>query len=190
VDKFVFVSGRPCLDFAGTMLWRRTLRTELITGPEDLGEWTRAAGLIGEPADPSAGDVEKAVSAREAMYVAITSAFSGTDGPAGEQIGLLNELAHGPLPTLTLSADGTTRREGSVANVVSLLARDAIDLIGSADIAKVKECANPDCTRLFVDHSRGFSRRWCGMAECGNKAKAADYRRRKKTRETPVARGS
>ncbi|MFD9662807.1 CGNR zinc finger domain-containing protein [Rhodococcus sp. NPDC059968] len=75
---------------------------------------------------------------------------------------------------------GHTTSTGTPGNALSLLARDTIDLIGSPAMAKVKECSNPDCTRLFVDLSRGFSRRWCGIAECGNRIKAADYRRRKK----------
>lgn len=177
----MFVSGRPCLDFAGTMLWRRTLRTELITAPTDLAEWASEAELLDELTGPSADDVEHAIAAREAMYAALTSARSGAGRPAAKQVGLINELARGALPALTLAADGTTHSRGSAASVMSLLARDTIDLIGSADMAKVKECSNRDCTRLFVDHSRGFSRRWCGMAECGNRAKAADYRRRKRS---------
>jgi predicted RNA-binding Zn ribbon-like protein len=44
----------------------------------------------------------------------------------------------------------------------------------------MKECANDECTRLFVDLSRSGARRWCGMAECGNRHKAATYRQRKK----------
>lgn len=181
VTTFVFVSGRSCLDYAGTMLWRRTLRTELLSTPGDLSEWSRQAGLLDAMAPPSPADLEQAVAAREAIYAAVISAHEGGPRPTPEQIGLLNDAARGPLPALTLSADGVTRSSGIAANVVSLVVRDAIDLIGSADLAKVKECSNPDCTRLFVDHSRGFSRRWCGMAECGNRNKAADYRRRKRT---------
>ncbi|WP_256862954.1 CGNR zinc finger domain-containing protein [Microbispora sp. GKU 823] len=45
---------------------------------------------------------------------------------------------------------------------------------------RVRECARPECTRLFVDRSRGGTRHWCGMEECGNRVKAANYRYRKK----------
>ena len=34
--KFVYVSGRRCLDFAGTLKHRRTLREELLTEPDRL----------------------------------------------------------------------------------------------------------------------------------------------------------
>ena len=49
----------------------------------------------------------------------------------------------------------------------------------------MKECGNPECTRVYIDRSRGMRRQWCGMDSCGNKIKAAAYRARKKT--TPAA---
>jgi predicted RNA-binding Zn ribbon-like protein len=155
----------------------------LLTKPDDVHQWTRDAGLLDEIEPASASDLLDARNVREAIYSAVMAAVSGASPPSVDDIGLLNSLASQPLPTLTLSVDGTTQRSARFSNVASLLARDAIDLIGSADRTKVKECSNPDCTRLFVDHSRGFSRRWCGMVECGNRVKAADYRRRKKRAE-------
>ena len=89
-----------------------------------------------------------------------------------------------PPKAVTLDIDGMAKVTGTTRNGLSLLARDAIELLASADLAKMRECSNPDCTRLFVDVSRGGSRRWCGMAECGNRKKAADYRRRHKELST------
>jgi predicted RNA-binding Zn ribbon-like protein len=34
------------------------------------------------------------------------------------------------------------------------------------------------CRMLFLDRSRGRRRRWCSMAECGNRAKVAAHRER------------
>lgn len=184
VSSFVFVSGRPCLDFAGTLLWRRTLRIELLETPGDLRSWAAQARVVDDLTSPAAGDLEQALVLREAIYGVVRGARAHADsgGADAAALNLLNSLACGPLPTLTLTPSGAARREGAFGNVASLLARDTIDLVGSDDLPKVKECTNPDCTRLFVDQSRGASRRWCGMAECGNRAKAADYRRRKKAR--------
>ncbi|MFD8508542.1 CGNR zinc finger domain-containing protein [Streptomyces sp. NPDC059687] len=55
-----------------------------------------------------------------------------------------------------------------------------MDLVSSTWFHRVKECANPDCTRLFVGLSHSGARRWCGMAECGNRQNAARHRERKK----------
>lgn len=180
VSEFVFVSGRHALDFAGTMLWRRTARTELLEKPADLQRWAREAGVLDDMEPPSPADVDTAREVREAIYHVVSAAVLGGDSPSPQDVDVLNALARQPLPLIALTLGGGTSSSGTFAQVASLLARDAIDLLGSADRAKVKECSNPDCTRLFVDHSRGASRRWCGMAECGNRAKAADYRRRKK----------
>lgn len=176
----MYVSGRHCLDFAGTILWRRTARTELLEHPEDLEQWARQAGVLADMQAPSPADVLTAREIREAIYRVVSAAVLKGPRPSQGDVDMINHEARQALPTLTLSRDGTTFSTGTFSNVTSLVARDTIDLIGSSDKAKVKECSNPDCTRLFVDHSRGFSRRWCGMAECGNRAKAADYRRRKK----------
>lgn len=187
VSEFVFVSGRHALDFAGTMLWRRTACTDLLQEPGDLQQWAREAGVLDEMEPPSGADVHTAREVREAIYSVVSAAVLGGPQPSSHQVDVLNSLARKPLPLVTLVPGGGTSSSGTFAQVASLLARDTIDLLGSADRAKVKECANPDCTRLFVDHSRGASRRWCGMAECGNRAKAADYRRRKKQAINPTA---
>jgi predicted RNA-binding Zn ribbon-like protein len=48
------------------------------------------------------------------------------------------------------------------------------------DFEYVKACAGSTCTLLFVDRTRGRARRWCSMAICGNRAKQAAHRDRRK----------
>jgi predicted RNA-binding Zn ribbon-like protein len=48
------------------------------------------------------------------------------------------------------------------------------------DFSNVKACEGPACTLLFADHTRGRARRWCSMAICGNRAKQAAHRLRRK----------
>jgi len=46
---------------------------------------------------------------------------------------------------------------------------------------KVRRCQDDrGCGWLFVDESRMQNRRWCSMRGCGNKAKVAEFRRRKR----------
>jgi predicted RNA-binding Zn ribbon-like protein len=56
--------------------------------------------------------------------------------------------------------------------------------------ALLRRCDDPKCTRLFIDRSRGGRRRWCDMKGCGDRAKAAAYRRRHRhtTDEPPLSR--
>lgn len=52
--------------------------------------------------------------------------------------------------------------------------------VSEEDFTNVKCCEGPSCTLMFVDHTRGRKRRWCSMAVCGNRAKAAAHRERQK----------
>jgi predicted RNA-binding Zn ribbon-like protein len=60
-----------------------------------------------------------------------------------------------------------------VEATLALVARDALDLVSSADLARVRPCSNPECQVLFLDSSRPGRRRWCSMGTCGNRAKKA-----------------
>jgi predicted RNA-binding Zn ribbon-like protein len=43
------------------------------------------------------------------------------------------------------------------------------------DPARVRRCASPACVLLYHDVSKAGRRRWCDMAVCGNRAKAAAH---------------
>ncbi|GAA0262401.1 hypothetical protein GCM10009527_068010 [Actinomadura nitritigenes] len=60
------------------------------------------------------------------------------------------------------------------------MARDALDLVTSPALGRVRACAGADCGALFLDTSRPGTRRWCSMNTCGNRAKK-DTQRAKTT---------
>jgi predicted RNA-binding Zn ribbon-like protein len=45
---------------------------------------------------------------------------------------------------------------------------------------RIKTCASDTCDWIFYDASRTSRRRWCDMATCGNRAKAARHRAKEK----------
>jgi predicted RNA-binding Zn ribbon-like protein len=49
---------------------------------------------------------------------------------------------------------------------------------------RLRGCANDECNKFLIDHSKPNSARWCSMAECGNRMKA----RRHHARQIPPAR--
>lgn len=51
-----------------------------------------------------------------------------------------------------------------------------LDLLGSPE--RIRGCANPACVLVFFDTSKNGTRRWCSMAGCGNRAKAARHQAR------------
>ncbi|BBI48609.1 hypothetical protein HORIV_10300 [Vreelandella olivaria] len=56
-----------------------------------------------------------------------------------------------------------------------------VQLLTEEELQLVKECEASDCVLLFHDQTKSHRRRWCSMASCGNRMKAAAHRARKKT---------
>jgi predicted RNA-binding Zn ribbon-like protein len=52
------------------------------------------------------------------------------------------------------------------------------DLVCNADFRLIRACEGTACTLMFLDKTKSHARRWCSMAGCGNRAKAAAHRAR------------
>jgi predicted RNA-binding Zn ribbon-like protein len=53
------------------------------------------------------------------------------------------------------------------------------DLICHGHFRLIRTCEGPGCTLMFYDRTKAHARRWCSMAVCGNRAKAAAHRARR-----------
>jgi len=73
------------------------------------------------------------------------------------------------------------RRWRSPEDLLLPIAEAMGDLICQADFERVKNCESPTCTLWFHDVSKNHTRRWCSMAVCGNRAKAAAHRAKKRS---------
>jgi len=62
------------------------------------------------------------------------------------------------------------------AELLDPLAAAAADLICNQDFRRIRACAGPACVLLFLDRTKAHARRWCSMAVCGNRVKAAAHR--------------
>ncbi|MFI7663859.1 CGNR zinc finger domain-containing protein [Nocardia sp. NPDC049526] len=174
---FAFVSGNLALDFAGTVKARATMFDDFLTTPEDLDEWLLAADLLDTAPHCDAATLDRAIRLREAGYRLASAAVH--DEPFAEaDRKIVNELAAGELPRLTLRSDATITRHGAPDAALAAIARSAIELLGGPERRLIKECGRVECTRLYLDTSRGKSRRWCDMTICGNRAKSAAFRAR------------
>ena len=63
------------------------------------------------------------------------------------------------------------------AGLLLPLVESATDSLVRGELNRVRLCANPRCGRVFYDGTRNASRRWCAMGTCGNREKAAKYRK-------------
>ena len=76
-------------------------------------------------------------------------------------------------PSLRADVPGDLATDIGAATVAALLRATA-----RPGWSRVKACRGDDCRWVFIDGSRNTSRRWCAMANCGNRAKMATFRDR------------
>ena len=76
------------------------------------------------------------------------------------------------------------RRWHALNNLLLPIAEAMGDIVCRVDFELVKKCESPTCILWFHDVSLNHTRRWCSMAVCGNRAKAAAYRARKRSADS------
>ncbi|HEX4700866.1 MAG TPA: ABATE domain-containing protein [Pseudonocardiaceae bacterium] len=172
-----FRTGRPCLDLAHTGGDGPLTKFELLHTPADVSRWL---GVITELDDIEAfaSDVVDGRGLRRAVWNAAHHAIDGRP-PAEHDRAAINQAAARTPPVPLLTANGAdVRRPLPASQVLSLLARDAIDLLAGPLAGRIRECAAADCGLLYVDQSRTGNRTWCSMRRCGTRAKVRAHRER------------
>ena len=106
------------------------------------------------------------------------------EGSAGD-IGALNEWLHAHVSAPHLERDGAgnwtlvrAARGTPVAALLGPLAEAVAQLLVEGRFDLVKQCEHPECILWFYDRTKAHKRRWCSMAVCGNRHKAAQFRKR------------
>ncbi|WJV50688.1 CGNR zinc finger domain-containing protein [Streptomyces flavofungini] len=191
--EFHWRGGRTSLDLTATVDSRGQGAVEWLRDPADLSRWFREAGLTEHHIPVSRVELAQARALREAVRRIAAAAREAT-APEARDLDLLNQWTARPLPGtgLTLDEGGAPRPLPPALDargLLGLLARDAADLLGGPLAGRIRECAAPACTLLFVDESRAGVRRWCSMDACGARAKMAEYRARKRGGTTTGSRG-
>ena len=183
-----------CLDFADTIDWRTSSHAEdNLRTYSDLLAWGAKRGLVDREVEErlvriakGREDVGEAVlaeakSLREAIYRIFSAVAHGGEADAAD-LEVLNESLARAMARASVSREGVGYRWGwegveSADMVLFPVARSAAHLLTSEDLGRVKECANDEegCGSMFIDRSKGQSRRWCSMQSCGNRAKFRTY---------------
>lgn len=153
---------------------------ETLREPDDLTGWLREALLLApgtiEPA--TAAVLMSARRLRESVDRAVLAIADGRLPTSGD-VTLLNRSAvAAPRPALQLVITGDrlepaepTPLAADPALALALIAQDAVDLLLSAEIRRVRVCGADRCALRFLDRSPARNRRWCSMARCGNRTK-------------------
>ncbi|MDP9265918.1 MAG: CGNR zinc finger domain-containing protein [Chloroflexota bacterium] len=192
---FELTGGALCLDFTNTVGGSRERPREDLNGFGDLVKWGRQAGVLdgataralvrradAAPAE-AAKALRRAISLREAIHRVFVGQGKGERPPQAD-VELIRRWDVDALEHSRLVAkDDGYEREWAQAppafdRVAWMVARDAVELLTSAELARVRECASETCAWLFLDTSRNRSRRWCDMRSCGNRAKVRRHYQR------------
>jgi predicted RNA-binding Zn ribbon-like protein len=154
---------------------------ERFPSPEALAGWLQERGLI-EPGTRVGEDDLRRVLAVRAGLRALLFVNNGSE-PDRDAIGRLNDLLRVPGPFVRLhpwERPDFGLRRGGLDPVLALIA--TIVAVAQLDgrWARLKACPGEDCGWAFYDHSRNQGGNWCSMSVCGSRAKARQYRRRKR----------
>jgi predicted RNA-binding Zn ribbon-like protein len=159
--------GHPALELVNTIYGQVGAPPEhdVLTAPEDLVVLARRTGLVAD-AVPSPGALRAARTLRGALDPVLRG--GGDLGPV--EAAARRALAAG---TLVPGTGWTWAADDPMAPVHAVALAAAGLLADGAELARLRTC--DACCWLFLDHSRGGSRRWCSMADCGTEAKKRRY---------------
>jgi len=154
---------------------------EQIPTAEALGVWLGERGLLhGEPVGEA--DRLAAVELREALR-RLLLANNGT-APDPADLALLNRVAEDGGLRPRFLAGGHVAVEAGAPGVPGALGRLLVavsDAMSAGTWSRLKACADHGCLWAFYDRSRNRSGHWCSMEVCGNRAKARQFRSRRRS---------
>lgn len=152
------------------------------TGEEVL-RWLERAGISAEAAREV--DHDQLLAQARALRALARRLVAGRKEGKDEDIGALNAYLHAypSTPHLEQGSDGRlllTRsvRGDAMASLLGPIAEDLAQLLVEGDFSLVRQCEHPDCVLWFYDRTKAHKRRWCSMALCGNRYKAAQFRKK------------
>jgi predicted RNA-binding Zn ribbon-like protein len=171
--------------------------------PADMVRWLHERGLLHDasldpdvarltkPGPGASRALDRVRRVRAALRELVDATVQGRP-PAGGAVEIVNQAmrAHQRL-VLVAGDDGVSldhRHEGdSLDDALARIAERVAREISGDRADRLRICDNDTCRWVFFDSSPTGRRRWCDMATCGNRAKAARHRARVKSAEPDMA---
>lgn len=188
--RFQFVAGNLALDFVNTVAFRAdpAKKKDHLQRTEDVHRWARQAQLPDRAAISSGPRVGTAAlrrirAVREQLH-AVFRAIASDDPIPADTLARVGNALHDCCAKRALSIEGAEVRwtwgPGARCTdyVLYPVLTAATDLLTSVSRGLIRQCADAGCGWLFLDRSNARKRRWCSMADCGNRNKARKYYRR------------
>jgi predicted RNA-binding Zn ribbon-like protein len=195
-----FVGEHPALDFLNTTATPRGAPIEWLGDGEDLVDWLEqvgsiepvAAARIRESGSDALDEVARqAREFRQWLRGFVTARMGKPLRATAAAVAPLNELLARDRSFPRVEAAGRDSEDGrrlvlrrvqrweSPGELLQPIAEAAADLICHQDFRLIRACEGSACTLVFLDRTKAHTRRWCSMAVCGNRAKAAAHRARR-----------
>lgn len=196
VSEVPFVAGDVALDFVNTAEERgHPDAGDALVGPGDLRLWGQRYGLLAASArlgPDAAGELEESRRARDLLYDVLFARVHGQP-PVPAQLTALAELGRAAYQaaTLTPGDDGGVDWAWSrtdLASVRHLAVTRGLELLRTAPSPRLKQCPGDHCGWIFLDTTKRGNRRWCLMSECGQDAKDASRRTKRRVSAGPESR--
>ncbi|MDG4860227.1 CGNR zinc finger domain-containing protein [Streptomyces sp. T-3] len=178
--SFRFDPGALCLELLPTGGSERYPHFEVLNEPADLVRWAGECRLIpGLELLVDQGELANAHALRAALWKLAVDRAHGRALNSADLNVVNASAAQAPL-TARIAEDGTRTwaRGATGTQLLSTVARDAVDLFTGPFAHRIRECEAHNCALVFVDTSRPGRRRWCSMERCGNRQKVRAHRAR------------
>jgi predicted RNA-binding Zn ribbon-like protein len=181
----LLVGDNLALDFINTEYGLGPLHREVLASDESVVDWLRTVGAL--RAEPVLAPTGLVTLARELRASARALVQAGRAGKWADPALVNHLLERGQRPVALQWDDsanefrvvrriGALDAPGLLAPIVEALTR----LLTDVDLSLVRQCEGDNCTLLFHDVTKSHRRRWCSMADCGNRMKVAAFRARQK----------
>jgi predicted RNA-binding Zn ribbon-like protein len=183
-------SGAPMLgdhlamDLLNTEARDNDQAIEFWNSDAEVLQWLARYGIASAAENSSFAPAELLVQAK-ALRTLARKLITGFKEGKSQDISELNQYLHAfdTTPSLAMNAEGKLTlsrisRSTSIGSLLGPVAEAVAELLVEGNFDLVKQCEHPDCILWFYDRTKAHKRRWCSMALCGNRHKAAQFRKR------------
>ncbi len=187
--RFQFIAGNLALDFVNTVSYRLdpAKLIDRLQSADDVRRWADQAHLADrrsiQTSALSPSGLKQIRATRDQLFTIFRALANKQPVPSAALLHLGDAL-HNCCARRYLAAHDTSVRwiwrsgaRGSDFLLLPILTA-ATDLLTSGASNLVRQCADEGCGWLFLDRSNARKRRWCRMADCGNRNKAREHYRR------------
>ncbi|HJS13955.1 MAG TPA: ABATE domain-containing protein [Rheinheimera sp.] len=157
---------------------------EFWNNDAEVLQWLARYGIAPAAENSSFAPAELLVQAK-ALRTLARKLITGFKEGKSQDISELNQYLHtfDTTPSLAMNAEGKLTlsrisRSTSIGSLLGPVAEAVAELLVEGNFDLVKQCEHPDCILWFYDRTKAHKRRWCSMALCGNRHKAAQFRKR------------